>query len=266
MEEEKKIEQTAVVIYDEKKIMAVGAERQYEKKGLSIFEEAKTIQVVDAATMWLANSMIKACEELETEIDSSYDPIIEANKETKRKADQARAVSVAQKEKVAGPVKKAKQWLLDQIGGYRKREQDKLDAIAKAEQDRLRKIEEDKRLAEVERIERDKAEKQKEVDRLISEGKGAEALKVSKEAAALEGQAETLLEQPIVTPVVKAATIEKPEGRKTRTYWKHEVVDFSRLPDSYKLPNTVLLNSIAETQKEKAKIDGVRFFADTRTY
>lgn len=43
-------------------------------------------------------------------------------------------------------------------------------------------------------------------------------------------------------------------------HWKYEVLNFSMLPDEYKLPDTAMLNSIAKRYHDQKQIPGVRFY------
>jgi len=45
-----------------------------------------------------------------------------------------------------------------------------------------------------------------------------------------------------------------------RDNWKYEVVDFSLLPDDYKVPDTAMLNSIAKKHHDQKQVPGVKFY------
>lgn len=45
-----------------------------------------------------------------------------------------------------------------------------------------------------------------------------------------------------------------------RDSWKYEVIDFTLLPDEYKVPDTAMLNTIAKKHHDQKQIPGVRFY------
>ena len=174
------------------------------------------------------------------------------------------------------------------------------EAIRRIEEERLRRIEEAKAQKERERLEararaeREKAdelrrkaeaEAAKERARLQAE---ADKLRAKRDAesrakrAELEAQAkaveadtakadaarvkaEALKSQAANTTAVDVrveSTVKPVAGIAQKVVWKFRVVDFRSLPDTYKLPNEVMLGSIARADKDRARVPGVEFYAE----
>jgi hypothetical protein len=181
------------------------------------------------------------------------------------------------------------------LGYTQEREAERL-----AEERRLRAIEEEKarkeraKLEEKARAEREKAdelrrkaeaEAAKERARLQAE---ADALKSKRDAASRVARAELEARAKAVeadttkadAAAVKSAALSSQAANTTavdvrveskvapvagirqQMVWKFRVVDFKSLPDTYKLPNDVMLGSIARADKAAAKVPGVEFYSE----
>ncbi len=109
-------------------------------------------------------------------------------------------------------------------------QQAKLDAQAKAEEEKERK----------------KLEKKAEKAEAKGDTEKAEDLRDQKEQVAVEA------------PVVAKRT-EAPKGISYRNKYTAEVIDFAKLPDEYKLANMPMLNKTVQAQKGQVPIPGVKF-------
>jgi len=100
-----------------------------------------------------------------------------------------------------------------------------------------------------------KAEEEARKAREKAEAKAREleAQGKTERAAAMQEKAESF-----VAPVI-TANIPKVAGQGTREVWTAKVVDFRKLPDSWKLPNQSALNKHAQNTKGKVSIPGVVF-------
>lgn len=133
----------------------------------------------------------------------------------------------------------------------------------KEEQERLEKIAEKER-AEKERQEREWREKEeakrREAERLAKEGREKEAQKALDAAnkASLKAQERSIQAENIVAPIA-SPKIEKVSGVMYREDWYAEVVDFSALPDEFKMADMQRLNKIARATKNERSIPGVVF-------
>lgn len=114
-------------------------------------------------------------------------------------------------------------------------------------------------------------EKQKELQRLADieaekERKKLEAKIARAEASGNTGKLADLQEQKemietVVVPVI-APQVDKVSGISFSENWKAEVIDFSKLPDEYKLPNQTMLDKMAKATKGSITIAGVRFYSE----
>jgi len=96
-------------------------------------------------------------------------------------------------------------------------------------------------------------EARKAREKAEAKAKELEAQGKTEKAAAYQEKAEA-----IVAPVI-TANIPKVDGQGTRDVWHAEVIDFKKLPDSWKLPNQSALDKHAQNTKGKASIPGVIF-------
>ena len=274
------------------------------------FKDAMAIKVTDEATKQIAGAVVIGLKALLAEMDETFDPMIEANTETKRKAEAARKLSVQKKEQHYEKPKKALDYVLAQITAYNTAEQRRRDQEARAEQERIRKAEEDRRLKAAQKLEDDAKAlgallpsqipigttveyhpiiggpvgSKETISSPVQESESGElvvflkgkagyvSLKaltlpgVAEKISELKKEAEKTLDAPIVTPVVVAQKVDKIAGITTRKYWHAEVIDFSKVPDAYKVADQVKLNGLARTLKDQAKVEGVRFFEDEKSY
>jgi hypothetical protein len=91
-----------------------------------------------------------------------------------------------------------------------------------------------------------------EADTTKADAKAADAAAHARQAEIT--QAVDVRVESKVTPVAGVAQ---------KLVWKFRVVDFKLLPDTYKLPNEVMLGSIARADKAEAKVPGVEFYSES---
>ena len=198
------------------------------KQALTVYDQAKAIIVIDNASMIQADELIKSMRLVRKEIAAAFDPIIS-------KAWLAHREAKVQKDKAELPLIQAEEYLKPQIKHYLdQKEQERL-----AEENRLR-------------LEAQRAEEERRL---------AEAIQLSDEG--LECEAEAVLEapRPIVMPTVEK-TVPKADMRLYRKVWKFEVIDFSKLPDQYKMANESAIGQVVRALKEKTKIPGIRIWQE----
>lgn len=78
--------------------------------------------------------------------------------------------------------------------------------------------------------------------------------------AAVSGKPVEPVELVEVAPEVSTTTRTDLGSVSQRDNWKYQVEDFAALPDEFKLPDTVMLNSIAKKYHDKKQVPGVRFY------
>lgn len=116
------------------------------------------------------------------------------------------------------------------------------------EQERIRQEKERKLREEAEReAEKERAKLQKKAEKATEKGQ-------VDLAAELNEQAES------VAPVniTLADTTQTPQGGSFRMKYSAEVIDFSKLPDEYKIPDMKALNAIVQAKKGNVSIPGIK--------
>lgn len=126
------------------------------------------------------------------------------------------------------------------------------------------------RIAEAKREAKEKEER--EAKQRQAEAEAKEAAKKTRDRQ-VEGlldigafeDAEAVLEAPISEPV--AAYVPEPEkvkvaGAGTKQVWKGRVLDFSKVPDKFKIIDQQAVNKYASALKDKAEEPGIEFYPD----
>lgn len=162
--------------------------------------------------------------------------------------------------------------LREQVSAYMDTFRPAVNVLAKAEQLLKGALAtwdtEQRRRAAIEAEARRKAE-QEERDRLAEEQRRAEDLLAQADQAAAAGDvaaAEALEEQAtavqaaaVYVPATVVIAPEKPKGSSTRMKWTCVVVDPSKVPAPFLMPNQKALDAYADSMKENAKLDGCEF-------
>lgn len=65
-----------------------------------------------------------------------------------------------------------------------------------------------------------------------------------------------------VAAVVPTAIAQKPDGVSMRTIWKYEVIDATKLPREYMIPNEKMLGEIVRAMGGETKISGVKVWSE----
>ncbi len=226
-----------------------------------VSDQALMIRVQDQPTLTKANDMFLVLRQMRKKIGDVFDPIISAAKEAKRKADDARAEAVRQKDKIEEPLIRAEAYLNGQITDY-KREQDRL---REAEQEKLRQA------AIKEEMER----RRKEEDLRMKQADALEKAGAKEEAEALIQETIEAQEEPIQVYVPPPSTPKVTlDGMATVTTWHAEVTSLKDLclavgqgkcPLAYVDANLPALNKQAISLKGEMKIPGVKPVSETKS-
>lgn len=234
---------------------------QVKAKAITFPEQAKAIIVRDQKSLGLANQFFLDIRSLRKEIASYFDPIIEAAKEAKRKADNARAEAVSQKERAEAPLVVAEAYLNGQITDY-KREQDR---IRQEEEERLRQ----------KAIKEEMERRKKEEDARMKQAAALEKAGAKEEAEALIEETIQAQEEPMQVYVAPPSTPKvELNGMATVTTWHAEVTSLKELclavgqgkcPTSYVLANMPTLNSLAVHLNKEMRIPGVKAVSETKS-
>ena len=224
-------------------------------------EQALMIKVQNQPTLRQANDFFLILRQMRKKIGDVFDPIIEAAKEAKRKADLTRAEAVRQKEKIEEPLLRAEAYLNGQITDY-KREQDK---IREEEEEKLRQ----------KAIKEEMERRKKEEDQRLKEAAKLEKAGATEEAEALIEETIRAQEEPmqIYTPPPSTPKVEL-NGMAMITTWHAEVVNLKELclavgqgrcPIAYVEANLPALNKQAISLKGEMKIPGCKAVSETKS-
>lgn len=203
--------------------------KDIDTKALSKLEEAKGLSIVDDVSYKKAGHFILALGELEKAIDSSFDPIIKAQYA-------AWKLAIAKKDEHYAPLKEA-------------------EGIAKAKMAEYQVLAE-KRLKEEEVRLREAAQRAEEEDRLsranalIEAGKPEEALQL------LDAEVEAPL---VIMPETSAPKV---PGIVTRRVWKWKIVDETKIPREYLVPDEVRIGKMVRASEGKIEIPGVEVYQE----
>lgn len=235
------------------------AAKPIEEKALAIIPQIRAVVVRDEATKELAGAYFNQINEALGQIGVVFDPLIEAAKEAKRKADAVRAAIVDQKERFAGPWNAAKAHIVGQLTSYRD------------EQERKRREEEEKLRQEALKAEAERRKKEEE-DRLKAAAE-LEKAGLTEEAAAIVEETIAEAEKPMEVYVPPAATPKvELSGGNFRETWRAEVTDLKKLclaigqgraALNLVEANMLALNKLAVALHDQMKVDGVRAVRET---
>lgn len=211
--------------------------RDVETRALTTIGQAEIIKVVDAESYLAANDVWKRLGELLEDAHREFDPIVKST-------DKAHKDAVALRKKVVEPLEGARTYVKSLMSDY------------DAEQERIRLAEERRLAAEAKRAE--------------EEARLSEAVEL--EQAGQKEEAEAVLAEPIVAPVVivEKAVPKVAGGPSYRTIWDAQVVDLMALVKAVASgtvsinalqPNATFLRQQAMSLKETFKIPGCKAFS-----
>lgn len=201
--------------------------KEITERALTVPEKAKAIIIKSNDDFTKAGEVLTVIKSLRKEIDATFDPII-------TKAHEAHKEAIAQKKKVDAPLIEAEGIIKPRMAAWN------------AEQERLRREEED-RLREI-------ARKQEEERRL------KEA--VAAEQAGNKEEAEAIIEAPIETPpVVVQKTTPKVAGVSFSKQWKFRITDPNKIPRQYLKVDEVAIGGVVRSLKGATNIPGVEVFS-----
>lgn len=198
-----------------------------DMKIIPVSTDAQALMIVNNEGYVQAGIITNQITLLLKEIDATFDPIIS-------KAFQSHKEAVAQKKKKAEPLELAKKIIKSKIIGYQEAEEKKRreeEARLRAE---LQKQEEERKLAEALQAE---AEGNKEVADAIME--------------------EEIKAVPIVLPK------STPKIQVTvREIWKFRIIDKSKIPPEYLMPDEVKIGQIVRALKKQTTIGGIEVYSE----
>jgi hypothetical protein len=218
---------------------AVDRTQRVTELALTWPEQAQALTITTPETYTQAGEMLRGIKALRKEINDTFDPIISRAHEAHREA-------CAQKKKAETPLAEAETILKRGLIAF------------DTEQERLRRIEE-LRLQELAR--------QEEEARQLAEAAALEAQANATadlvEAYHIRQDAEAVLAQPIVAPVVvvQKAT-PKVAGLSYREVWRYRVTDARQIPREYLSVDDVKIGGVVRALKGATAIPGIEVYAE----
>jgi hypothetical protein len=200
------------------------------QKALSFAEKIKLLPPIKSTEEYIAvGELWKSGRELLKEIDNGYDDLIAAAHKLHKDAVAKKATYYAPADQGVRAAKK----LMSDYDAEQER-------IRKAEEDRLQKI----------------AQKEAE-DRRLQEA-------IEAEKAGKKAEAETIIETPVtVAPVVVAKKTPKMEGGPVyRTIWKFRIKNADLIPREYLIPDEVKIGGLVRSMKSATSISGVEVYEE----
>lgn len=199
-----------------------------EARNQPLIEWAQSLVIDSTETLEAAEVKIVTIIEAEKQVEAEFRPGIAA-------ANNAHVVGLAQLNKYKKPLGAARVIAKGKTATYR------------ADQERARRVEEERLRAEA---------RQQEEERQL-----AEAARL--EAGGKREEADAVIEQPVETPpIVLAPTVPKAQGVTYRVVWKARVIDKNRMPYAYLEPNLVALGQLARSLRGQARVPGVEFYSE----
>jgi len=139
------------------------------------------------------------------------------------------------------------------------------------ERERIRRKEEDDRrrqAAEEAEAKRLLEEEEAEANRLATETQDAAALtEANKSVEDARSGLDELRRTPVAKPAAKSVTGVLGSSTGMRKNWRYKILDFSKIPDEYLIPEEERLakgklNTIAKRDQENAHVPGIEFFSE----
>lgn len=208
---------------------AIAEITEVETRALSVPNQARAISITDNATYEKAAEILLVIKDIRKEISDTFTPI-------KRKMDAAKKEVLDQEKRADIPLQEAEGIIKPKIADYLAEQ----ERIRKAEEDRLRAI----------------AEKEEEERRLI------EAMEL--EAAGETEAAEEVISEPVyVPPPVVEKIVPKIAGIVEKRTWTFEITDDSKLPRQYLVPDEKAIRAAVTSLKDRCNIPGVKVYPVT---
>lgn len=203
---------------------------EYNQRGAQIVNQANAMTITDHEAFQEGGSMLTSIKTITKNLETEFvDPVDKAHK--------AHKAMVALRDKALLPFRQAEQIIKQKLGSY----QMEIERKRQAEAEKLRKEAEAK--AEAERI----AKAQEQMDK-----------------GDLAGCEKTLEAPAAFVPPPRVTTPEPPKmaGVSFKDVWKFEIVDASKLPAEYLVPNETAIRKTVSGLMGKTNIPGVRVWSE----
>ena len=235
-----------------------------------------SFKIVDRATLEEAGRFSKALAELDKDIHSSFDPIIDS-------AHSLHKTSIAQRNIHLEPIQKCITHLKDQGRDFmlaeQRREREEQERQERERQEAERKAREAQAKFELEQRQAEEArlKAQQEADLLLEEAADMEwrGLKAESDALltrAIEATPDLINCPDTIVPYIPGIVqklrnippaIKSVPGLGSRKVWKWRITDKTLIPREYLTVNEIVLNALSKTAKSHPEvIPGIEFYED----
>ena len=198
-----------------------------ERQSTEVLDQSMLLRIFDTASFTRATHFLKDIKSVQAEINSAFDPIIQAQHLAHKK-------SIETKRKYSLPLLKAEGIVKEKIKIYH------------LEQERIRQAEEARLHHEA---------KKAEEERLLQMAEQAEKAGDTEEA-------EAILKQPVNAPVISLQSKTKGKGVSYREVWKFRIKDVDLIPNTYKVVDERKIGAVVRALKDKTNIPGIEVYCD----
>lgn len=206
---------------------ALAQKDELKNNAMSILGQAKAIVITTHEQSMAAADFLKGIKALKKLVDEKIGPLVESARNNWK-------LQVAFKKDHDEPLSQAEMMVKGKMQTYL------------AEQEHLRRVEEQRLQAEAQKA----AEEQAEQDALLMEATGdAEA-------------AEVVRDEPVRAPVVTVAPVAKPSGIAMQSVWRYRIIDANSVPREYLAIDDKKLGAVVRAMKAACNIPGVEIFEE----
>lgn len=224
------------------------------RQSTDLLTQAREFTIDNPQAAQDAGQLLRIVKGLKDEVTETFDPIVEQTHKAWKSALGARA-------KHMEPICAADVELRNKMAKY----QHKLDADRQAE---IRRKQEEAEAVERERRERERAAQMEQIEAQRKAAAAAKKAGDEQRAAEMREQAnkqaaaarEAAAAPIIVAPVVAPPPVAKVEGVSVRMVPDFRIVDASKIPSKFMLPNEKAIRAVVNALGEQAAIPGVEVF------
>ncbi len=204
-------------------------EQEVKQEIINIDNQVLSLRVIDTETYLQAGEIFKAISAMEKKIKAFFDPLCKKADEAHKALTSAKAIEIAK---------------LAPLKAHINKEQTDWNV----EQERLRRLEEDRLRREAEKAEE---------DRRLQAAIEAEQAGEKEEAAAV-------LEEPLyVPPPIVEKTVPKQAGLAMTTTWRWRLKDINLVPRQFLNINETVLNAHVKNLKDRSNVPGIEVYPES---
>ena len=222
----------------------------------TLCQRSMRLEIIDQTSCDVGVDVARGIKTARKALADRLDPTIKA-------AHQVHRNLCGLKSQIDEPLEDAERIVKGKIGRYQDEQLRVRREAEEAARAAARKIEENQRLAEAQRLEAIAVQARIEAQALAEAGKTREAEHLRAEAANRQAQADAVIDAPMAVVTVAIPPPPKLEGVSRRENWKFRIVDKALIPLEYMLPDEGSIGKVVRALKSQTNIPGVEVFAET---